>query len=134
MSDGIDTAISNPNILLDKHQLPNDNCLDLVDGIVSGTTSIVSDASFESESPIGPAGTSAVILALSTECDTKFYAKGFNWITGSKSALLDCRSKLAGVILALTILDILVRHHNITEGAVTIVLDGKNAMDDNQGD
>ena len=31
------------------------------------------------------------------------------------------------------ILDILVRHHNITEGAVTIVLDGKTAMDESRG-
>ena len=43
-------------------------------------------------------------------------------------------SKLAGVISSLTILDILVRHHNIIDGAVTVVLDGKIAMDENRGD
>ena len=32
------------------------------------------------------------------------------------------------------ILDILVRHHNITDGAVTIALDGKTVMDKSGGD
>ena len=43
-------------------------------------------------------------------------------------------SKLAGVFLALTILNILVRHHNITEGAVIITLDKKFVMDESRGD
>ena len=32
------------------------------------------------------------------------------------------------------ILDVLVQHHNITDGAVTIALDGKTAMDESRGD
>ena len=62
MPDGLDTAINDPTILLDKYKLPNDKCLDLVDGDICGTTSIVSDSSFDPESPIGLAGSSAVIF------------------------------------------------------------------------
>ena len=32
------------------------------------------------------------------------------------------------------ILDIIVRHHNITDGTVTITIDGKTAMDDSRSD
>ena len=38
------------------------------------------------------------------------------------------RNELAGVIAALTILDFLVRHHDIMDGAVTIALDGDSAL------
>ena len=32
------------------------------------------------------------------------------------------------------VLDILVRHHSITEGVVTIALDGQTAMEESSGD
>ena len=44
------------------------------------------------------------------------------------------RSEPAGVFAALTILDILVRHHNITDGAVTIALDGDSPLIQSGGD
>ena len=44
------------------------------------------------------------------------------------------RSELAGVIATLTILDVLVRHHNITEGVVTIPLDGDSTLIQSGGD
>ena len=78
LSDGMDSAVEDPTILLDKYQLPRDDCRALVEGIVAGTASIVSDGSFNPESSTGPAGTSAVVLAPSTECSAKFYAKGNN--------------------------------------------------------
>ena len=81
LSNSFETAISNPTILLDNYQLPSDNYLDLMDGIVCGTVIIVSDGSFDAESPIGPIRTSVVILASSIECDVRFYAKGFIWDT-----------------------------------------------------
>ena len=46
LSDGMDMAIEDPTILLDQYQLPVDNCLALIEGIVNGTASIVSDGSF----------------------------------------------------------------------------------------
>ena len=62
LSDGMDTAIEDLTILLDQYQFPLDGCLALVTGIVAKTPSIVSDGSFNPESMIGPAGTSAVLL------------------------------------------------------------------------
>ena len=97
-------------------------------GIVAGTASIVSNGSLNPESLIGPAGTSTVVLAPSTKCSAKFYAKGNNWVTGSGEDQSAYRSELAGVIAALTILDVLVCHDDITEGDVTIALDGDSAL------
>ena len=134
LQDGIDSAVEDPTILLDKHQLPSDDCRALVDGIVAGTASIVSDGSFNPESSTGPAGTSAVVLAPSTKCSARFYAKGNNWVTGSGDNQSAYRSALAGVIAALTIVDVLVRHHKITDGAVTIALDSDSALIQSSGD
>ena len=78
LSDGMDSAVEDPTILLVKYQLPLDGCRALVEGIVAGTASIVSDGSFNPESSTGPAGTSAVVLAPSTKCSAKFYAKANN--------------------------------------------------------
>ena len=50
-------------------------CNSLVDGIRNGTASIVSDGSYEESSPIGKAGTSAVILAPSTTSQKKILDK-----------------------------------------------------------
>ena len=44
------------------------------------------------------------------------------------------RSELAGVIAALAILDVLVRHHDISYGAVTIALDDDSALIQSGGD
>ena len=66
LSDGMDTAIEDPTILLDQYHLPRDGYLALVAGILVGTASIVSDGSFNLESLIGPVGTSTVVLAPST--------------------------------------------------------------------
>ena len=60
--------------------------------------------------------------------------KGFNWVTGPKSSQSAYGSVIAGVISSLTILDVFVRYHNITGGAVTITLDDKTAMDKSRGD
>ena len=124
----MDSAVEDPTILLDKYQLPSDECRALVDCIVAGSASIVSDGSFNPESSTGPAGTSTVVLAPSTEWSANFYAKGNNWVTGSGDDQSAYRSELAGVIAALTILDVLVRHHKITDGTVTIALDGDSAL------
>ena len=134
LSDGMDSAVEDPTILLNKYQLPSDECRALVDGIVAGTASIVSEGSFNPESSIGLAGTSAVFLAPSTECSANLYAKGNNWVTGSGADQLAYRSKLAVVISALTMLDVLVRHYKITDGAVTIALDGDSALIQSGGD
>ena len=132
--DGMDTDIEDPTILLDQYHLPLDSCLALMVSIVAGTANIVSDGSFNPESLVGPAGTSAVVLAPLTECPAKFYARGNNWVTGSGEDQSAYRSILAGVIATLTILDVLVRHHNRMDGAVTIALDSDSALIQSGGD
>ena len=83
--DGLDTATDNPTILLDRYLLSIDGWFALVNGIVQGTACIVSDSYFNPDSFLGPASTFAVVFAPSTNCETKFYAKGNNWVTGSKT-------------------------------------------------
>ena len=134
LSDRLDTAIDDPTILLDGYQFPVDGCHVLVNGIVQGTACIVSDGSFNPDSLLNPTGTSAVVLALSTNCATTFYAKENNWITGSKTDQSAYRSELEGVIAVLTLLDILVCHHDLTSGSVTIALDGESALIQSGGD
>ena len=80
----MDAAVEDPTILLDQYHLPSNDCLAPVAGIETGTASIVSDGSFNPESLIGLAGTSAVVLAPSTNCPAKLYTKGNNWVTGSR--------------------------------------------------
>ena len=93
LSEGFDNAITDPTILLDKFILPEDGCTDLVDGIRLGTVCVASDGSFDAALPIGPAGSSAVILASSIACYKKVWTKGCNWVTGPKSALSAYRSE-----------------------------------------
>ena len=129
IQDGFDKATVYPTILLDKFALPEDMCQALSDRIRNGTTFIVLDGSYNSTSPIGPVGTSAVIMAPSTDIrDKRHWVKGWNWVTGPASSQSAYRSKFAGVIASLTMLDIIVRHNNITEGAVTIALNGLTTM------
>lgn len=93
LSEGFDNAITDPTILLDKFILPEDGCTDLVEGIRLGTACVVLDGSFDAASPIGPAGSSAVILASSIACHKKSWTKGCNWVTGPKSAQSAYRSE-----------------------------------------
>ena len=91
-------------------------------------------SSFDTSSPIGPTGSSTVILASSTEYHRKYLIRGCNWVTSPRSSQSTYRSELTGVISSLAILDNLVQHHNITEEAMTIALDRKTAMDKSRGD
>ena len=74
-------VINDPTILLDKFVLPKDMCQALIDEIQNSIASVVSDGSFNPASPIGPVGTSTVILASSTEYLPRYWAKGRNWVT-----------------------------------------------------
>ena len=109
-------------------------CQSLVEGICNGTASIVSSDSSNPASPIGPFGTLAVILEPSTGCHKKYWTKIWDWVTDPEASQSAYRSDLAGVISSLTILDVLVHHHTITDRVVTIALDGKTAMDERRGD
>ena len=134
LSEGFDYALNDETILLDRFFLPTDMCNNLVEGIRNDTASIVSDGSFKRNSSIGQAGTSAVILAPSTTCQPQHWARGENWVIGPDKSQSAYRNELAGVIAGLSIIDILVRHHNITDGGVTLALDGEKAMQECAGD
>ena len=114
--------------MLNQFHLPLDGYLPLVAGIEPGTTSIFSNCYFNQELLIVPVVTSTVVLAPSTNYSAKFCAKGNNWVTGSKTDHSAYRTELAGVIAAFTMLDVLVHHHNLTSGTVTIALDGESAL------
>ena len=58
---GFNYAIIDPTILLDKFVLSEDMCQALVERISNDTASVISDGSFNRDSPIGPVGTSTVI-------------------------------------------------------------------------
>ena len=134
IEDGLEAAVKDKIILLYKYIIPSDNYEALVVGIFVGSVCIVSDRSFDIDSSVGPTGTSAVILTPSTTCAANLFAKGWNWDTGSKFDKSAYRSKLAGIIAAVTILDILVWRYAITTGSVTIALDGKSDLNESAGD
>ena len=108
LSEGFDTAINTPTILLKMYIFQADHCNDPVEGIWLGTASIVLDGSYDHASSIGPAGFSAVILAPSTQYQKTCWTKVCNLVTGPESSQCDYGSELAVVISFLTILDILV--------------------------
>ena len=125
-------AVNNPLILLDKYNIIEEKCNKLEKGITDGTACVVSDGSFNPKSPIGPAGTSAVILAPSETSERSQYVTGANWITGTKEDQSAYRSELGGIIAGLKILDAVVRYKNITTGAVEIALDTDSAIDESR--
>ena len=75
-----------------------------------------------------------MVLAPSIESPKRHWAKSCNWVMGPTSSQSVYHSELAGVRASLTVIDILVRHQSITEGAVTIMLDDKTAMEEASGD
>ena len=94
----------------------------------------MSKGSFNHGSSVGPAGTSAVVLAPSMDCETKLYPKGGNQVIGSNTDQSTYCSKLVGTIAAFTFLDIFVLHHNITVSYITIALDRRSALYQSGGD
>lgn len=62
------------------------------------------------------------------------YAKGFNWVTVSRSDESAYRSKLARVIVALIILYVLVQQFEIVVWSVIITLDNESTLNQSGGD
>ena len=129
INDGTTAAVNNPTILLDKLTITEEKYNDLAKGITDGASCIVSDISFNPNSPIGPIGTSAVILAPTDTSERAQCLEGTNWITGTKEDQLAYRSKLGGIIAGLTIIDTVLQYKNISEGTVEIALDNNSAID-----
>ena len=63
--------VTNCTMRLDRYHLPTGSCLALIDVIAQGKACIVSNESFNSDSSVGPAGISPVVLASSIDCDIK---------------------------------------------------------------
>ena len=63
INEGLTTAVNDPSVLLEKFDIIEEKCNNLVKGITEGTACVISDKYFNPNSPIGPTGTSTVILA-----------------------------------------------------------------------
>ena len=66
--------------------------------------------------------------------DQQHWIRGWNWVTGPAEAQSSYQNELAGVIASLTMIDVIVCHNNLTEGQVTIALDGLTAIQQAGGD
>ena len=130
--DGFRFAHLDQSILLDSFCIPSNDCRDIVDGLSQGTASVISDGSFCRDSLIGPSCSSLIIVAPETDYNQNLWATGTNWVTGSKGSQYSYQSELAGVIAALTIIDVIVWMHSITKGSVTIALDSELALEQSQ--
>jgi hypothetical protein len=90
--------------------MARDEGLAIVKGIKDGTARIVSDGTYEKDTPIGPSGTSAFRIALYNNKEDQCIT-GYNWVTGTKGDQSSYRSEAAGVSGALAVLDVLVKHY-----------------------
>ena len=106
--DGFRFASLDPTILLHRFCIPRNDWSAIANGFSQGTVSVISDGSFCRESPIGPSGTSSVVVALKTDCNQNLCITGTIWVTGPKYCQSSYQNDLAGVIASLTIIDIIV--------------------------
>ena len=98
----------------------------MADAISAGTAAAVSDGSFDATLQ---RGTSAFILAPSSNSPLCDCIMGGNCTTGIDDKQSAYRSELAGALAVLSTVDLLVSHFGISSGAVTIAFDGKAALD-----
>ena len=63
INEGLTATVNDPLIFLDKFEILEEKYNNLAEGIADRTSYVVSDRFFDPNSPKGPAGTSAVILA-----------------------------------------------------------------------
>ena len=84
--DGFRFTSLDQSILLDRFCIPSNDCRAIAYGLSQGTASFVSNGSFCRDSPIGPSGTSSVIVAPETDCNSNLCATGTNWATGPKES------------------------------------------------
>lgn len=117
----LQNLIDDETILIDEMALPLDNGYELANGIREGAARAVSDGSFKDEY-----GTAAGILAASiNDTDTLLFV---NSVPGIPSDQSSYRSELAGILGTLYVVEALCQIYSIDEGAITIALDGKEAM------
>ena len=125
-----EASLSSPCVLLDDISLPADGGARITAGIRAGTTSAVSDGSFDSTIQVG---TSSFTMAATQEPDEeRLYSS--NYVTDMAADQSAHRSELAGVIGALATVTAIVKKNDITSGSITIALDGESALWEAKGD
>jgi hypothetical protein len=122
--DAFDSSIASEKILLDEATLPKDNCKAIATAITKGTARAISDGSYD---PITHKGTSS--LTIVADKHDKDPLDGDNWVPGLSSDQSAYRSELAGISGILAALALITQHYNITNGSITIALDGESALD-----
>ena len=110
-------------ILLDEIRIPNDKGIEIAQSIRNGTARLVSDGSFF---PEHKAGSSAFILTAGSSKKNKFV--GMNWSPGTKEEQNSYRSELAGIDGGLSMIVVILKFFDITEGGIEIALDGKSTL------
>ena len=118
-----DESIRSRRILLDEIKIPKDNCAAVVSAIQNGTARLVSDGSYF---PDFESGSSAFILTPGRKKKNKLV--GVNWVPGTKEDQDPYRSELAGVDGGLSMIAVLIKFFNITEGGIEFALDGESAL------
>ena len=113
--------VQTPRALLDKYTIPADGGAAIAHSISAGTTAAVSDGSYKD---FRQAGSSAFIIAPTKDKGT-VCLEGANFVTGLPDEQSSYRSELAGVLGVLTCVEAFVKFYKISDGSITIVLDGE---------
>ena len=127
--DAFDSSIASEKILLDVIDLPKDNCQAISIAIKNGTARAISDGSYD---PLTQKGTSS--LTIVADKNDKNPLEGDNWVPGTPTDQSAYRSELAGITGILSAVAIIIQHYDITEGSITIALDGSSALDQASAD
>ena len=104
------------------------DAIDLAQGIISGQATAVNDGSYKEVlegDHQGHYGTSAFVLR---GANRTAGALGVNAVPGNPDEQSSYRSELAGISGSLTIITAVCDKYDITSGAITIALDGEQAM------
>lgn len=107
-----------------------DNCEALRAALVTGDAVAVSDGSFD---PGLRRGTAAFIISPSAAAHLHCL-EGANFVYGTPSDQSAYRSELAWVAGILSALEVLAHHFSLTDGSITIALDGQSALREASGD
>ena len=102
----------------------SNECLALAMGIITGHATAVSDGSYK-ETEGDHFGTSAFVLR---GANRSAGALGVNAVPGNNHEQSSYRSELAGISGSLAIISAVCDKYDITSGAITIALDGEQAM------
>jgi hypothetical protein len=100
---------------------PSDDCHSLAKSIQQGTCIAVSDGSFKDER-----GTASMVIEGQ---DSRWRLRCDVVVSGDKSIQSAYRSELTGIMAAVNIIESICKFFKITKGAVTMVCDGKSALE-----